>query len=207
MPERLIPLNSRPAGSISDGEAMPSDATDADLLEGIRHGEVAAFEELYRRYWVRLYDFCFRYLQSTDEAADVVQEVFFQVWRGRKERRVVGRLDSYLYSAVRNRAFDRLEHAAVVHRWRQGVQANPEAMARATSSAEEAMLAGELGAAVERALSEMPEKRRAVCVLRWVDGLSYAEIAERLGIAEKTVETQIGRGLRFLRERVAELRG
>ena len=54
---------------------------------------------------------------------------------------------------------------------------------------------------------QMPEKRRAVCVLRWVDGLSYAEIAERLGIAEKTVETQIGRGLRFLRERVAELRG
>lgn len=185
---------------------MATDPTDADLLERIRRGDVAAFEELYRRYWVRLYDFGFRYLQSADEAADVVQEVFFQMWRGREERRVAGRLDSYLYSAVRNRAFDRLEHAAVVHRWRQGVQADPEALVQAAASAEEAMLAGELGAAVERALSEMPEKRRAVCVLRWVDGLSYAEIAERLGIAEKTVENQIGRGLRYLRERVAELR-
>jgi RNA polymerase sigma-70 factor, ECF subfamily len=190
----------------SPDETPPSGANDSRLVERIRHGDVAAFEELYRRYWVRLYEFCFRYVRSTDDAADVVQEVFFRIWRGRETWRVVGRLDAYLHSAVRNGAYDRLQHAALVHRWRQGAQADAEGLARAAASAEEAIQAGEVGAAVERALAELPEKRRAICMLRWVEGLTYAEIAARLGIAEKTVETQIARGLRFLRERAAELR-
>lgn len=191
----------------SPADPPPPDPTDARLIERVRGGDVAAFELLYRRYWTRLYEFCFRYVQSGDEAADIVQEVFFRIWRRRGEWRVAGALDRYLYIAVRNRAFDRLEHAAVVQRWRQGAQIDSQARAQATAAADEAMQAGELAAAVERALAEMPERRRAVCMLRWVDGLSYAEIAARLGIAEKTVETQIGRGLRHLRERVAELRG
>ena len=118
----------------------------------------------------------------------------------------MGRLDGYLHSAVRNGAYDRLQHAALVHRWRHGAQADAVGLARAAASAEEAIQASEVAAAVERALAELPEKRRAVCMLRWVEGLTYAEIAARLGITEKTVETQIARGLRFLRERAAELR-
>src|SRR5262249_15150641 len=80
------------------------------------------------------------------------------------------------------------------------------ARAWARGPAEQLMRAEELGATVERALADMPEKRRAICALRWTDGLTYAEIAARLGIAEKTVENQIGLGLRLLHERVDELR-
>ena len=186
----------------------PADPSDeVSLVERVRRGDVDAFEELYRRYWVRLYDSCFRYLQSADEAADVVQEVFFRIWRGRAAWRVAGQLDGYLYFAVRNGAFDRLQHAAMVDRWRQGAQSDPNVVAQAGASAEEVMAAGDLAAAVERALAEMPEKRRAICMLRWANGLTYAEIAAQLGISEKTVENQVGRGLRLLRERVAALRG
>jgi len=181
--------------------------SDGTLADRVRRGDVPAFEELYRRYWMRLYDFCLRYLHSADEAADVVQEVFFRIWRGRADWCVVGPLDRYLYLAIRNRAFDRLEHAAVVQRWQKGVQADSDAPARAKASAEEVIHAGELAERVQRALAEMPEKRRVICMLRWADGLTYAEIAARLGIAEKTVENQIGRGLRLLREQVADLRG
>lgn len=178
------------------------------LVERIRAGDVAAFEELYRRYWTRLYNFAFRYLRSAEDAEEVVQEVFFRIWRRREEWRVGGKLDNYLYFAVRNAAFDRLQHSAVVMQWEQRVRIDALAAEnRAAASAEEALYAGEFGAAVERALSELPPKRRAICVLRWIDGLTYAEIAARLDIAEKTVETQIGRGLRYLRERIAELHG
>src|SRR5439155_18301082 len=62
--------------------------------------------------------------------------------------------------------------------------------------------AAELVAAVERALAELPPKRSAVCKLRLIDGLSYAQIADRLGIGEKTVETQLARGLKFLRDQI-----
>ncbi len=62
--------------------------------------------------------------------------------------------------------------------------------------------AAELVAAVQRALDELPPKRSVVCKLRLIDELSYAQIADRLGIREKTVETQLARGLKFLRERM-----
>ena len=62
--------------------------------------------------------------------------------------------------------------------------------------------AADLVAAVQRALDDLPPKRSAVCKLRLIDELSYAQIAERLGISEKTVETQLARGLKFLRERM-----
>lgn len=186
------------------GAAEP--VTDLDLAEGIRQGSVAAFEELYQRYWSRLYAFAFRYLHSADEAQDVVQEVYFRIWRGRAEWRVAGRLDSYLFLAVRNGAFDRLKHAAVVDAFRKGAEAETSERA-ATNTGQEALEAGEIDALLERSLGEMPEKRRAVCMLRWVHGLSYSEIAARLGIAEKTVETQVSRGLKHMRDRVTELRG
>jgi RNA polymerase sigma-70 factor (ECF subfamily) len=189
------------------GGVPPDSTDDAHLVDRVRHGDAAAFELLYRRYWTRLYEYCFRYVQSADEAADIVQDVFFRIWRGREEWRVTGTLAHYLYISVRNRAFDRLEHAAVVQRWCQGAQADAGTLAQASVAADEVMQAGELAAAVERVLAEMPERRRAVCMLRWVDGLTYAEIAARLGIAEKTVETQIARGLRSLRDGVAHLRG
>src|SRR3989442_6734169 len=65
-------------------------------------------------------------------------------------------------------------------------------------------LAAELVATVERALAELPPKRSAVCKLRLIDGLSYAQIADRLGICEKTVETQLARGLKSLRDQIRQ---
>jgi RNA polymerase sigma-70 factor (ECF subfamily) len=61
----------------------------------------------------------------------------------------------------------------------------------------------ELAATIDQVLAEMPDRRREVCVLRWRHGHSVGEVAKRLGISTKTVEAQIGRGLRQLRERIA----
>lgn len=65
--------------------------------------------------------------------------------------------------------------------------------------------AAELAAAVERALADLPPKRSAVCRLRLIEGLSYAQIANQLGISAKTVETQLARGLKFLRDRIRQV--
>jgi len=176
-----------------------TDADERALADGIRAGDVDAFEVLYRRYWERLYAFAFRYLRSKEDAEEIVQEVFFRIWRGRAHWVPAGAVRNYLYLAVRNSARDRLERAAVARRRRisqrePAVEIQPD------------LEAADLVAAVERALTELPAKRAEVCKLRLVAELSYAQIAQRLGICEKTVETQLARGLKFLRDRLHDAR-
>jgi RNA polymerase sigma-70 factor (ECF subfamily) len=170
-----------------------TDAEERAWVERIRAGDPAAFEALYRAYWERLYAFAFRYLRSKEDAEEIVQEVFFRIWRGHAHWVPAGAVRNYLYLAVRNAAHDRLERAAVARRCQVG---QPEMAAEI--NLEEADLAAE----VERALAELPSKRSTICKLRLINELSYAEIAKRLDISEKTVETQLARGLKFLRERI-----
>ena len=170
-------------------------------VDRIRAGDVDAFEALYRKYWQPLYAFAFRYVRSKEDAEEVVQDVFFRIWRGRADWVPAGAVRNYVYCAVRNAARDRLERAAVARRW-GGRGRVGQGAAAAAAAIQSELEAAELVAAVQRALDELPPKRSAVCKLRLIDELSYAQIADRLGIREKTVETQLARGLKFLRDRI-----
>src|SRR5438105_4040790 len=174
-------------------------------VDRIRAGDVDAFEALYRRYWQRLYAFAFRYVRSKEDAEEVVQDVFFRIWRGRADWVPAGAVRNYVYCAVRNAARDRLERVAVARRW--GGRGHVGQGAAAAAAIQSELEAAEFVAAVQRALDELPPKRSAVCKLRLIDELSYAQIADRLGIREKTVETQLARGLKFLRERMCPYPG
>jgi len=185
----------REAGS----DDASTNAVERAWADRIRAGHMVAFEALYRMYWERLYAFAFRYLRSQQDAEDAVQEVFFRIWRGRAEWVPAGAVRNYLYLAVRNAALDRLQRAAVARRRRVGT-----AQLVTVAEIQPDLEAAELAAAVERALADLPPKRSAVCRLRLIDGLSYTEIAHRLAIGEKTVETQLARGLKFLRERIRQ---
>jgi RNA polymerase sigma-70 factor (ECF subfamily) len=181
----------------TSSDHVGTDAHERAWADRIRAGDIDAFEALYRTYWQRLYAFAFRYVRSKEDAEEVAQEVFFRIWRGRAHWIPAGAVRNYLYLAVRNAARDRLERAAVARRW--GGRAGQLATATETQFDLEA---ADLVAAVQRALDELPPKRSAVCRLRLIDELSYAQIADRLGIREKTVETQLARGLKFLRDRI-----
>ncbi|HMH84112.1 MAG TPA: RNA polymerase sigma-70 factor [Gemmatimonadales bacterium] len=178
---------------------VSTDADERAWVDRVRAGDVGAFEALYRTYWQRLYAFAFRYVHSKEDAEEVAQEVFFRIWRRRAHWVLAGAVRNYLYLAVRNAARDRLERAAVARRWLVGqVETAPEVQPE--------LEAAEFAATVERALAELPPKRSAVCKLRLIDGLSYAQIADRLGICEKTVETQLARGLKALRDQIRQAR-
>src|SRR5213594_3288051 len=178
---------------------IQTDAAERAWVERIRAGDMHAFEALYRAYWQRLYTFAFRYVHSQEDAEDVTQEVFLRIWRGRAHWAPVGPVRNYLYLSVRNAARDRLQRAVVARRWR--VRQVGEGTA---AEIEPTLEAAELGATVEQALGDLPPKRSAVCKLRLIEGLSYAEIADRLGICEKTVETQLARGLKALRDQIRQ---
>ncbi len=176
---------------------LSAEAVERALVDRIRASDKDAFETLYRSYWQPLYAFAFRYVRSKPDAEDVTQEVFLRIWRSRADWVPAGPVSNYLYLAVRNAARDRLARAAVARRgwWRLD-------QAETTQEFQCDLESRELAAAVERALAALPPKRAAVCRLRLLDGLSYAQIADRLGIGTKTVETQLARGLKSVREQI-----
>lgn len=177
-----------------------SDEHQQALLDRIRAGDHAAFTAAVHAYYAGLCDFAWRYVRSTAIAEEVVQEVFLNLWEHRKRLQSDGSLRAYLYQSVKNRSLNHLRN----QRTRlQKTEALTEHLSHAPPQPDRAMMQGELAHRIRQALDALPERRRTIFVLSKLHGLTYAEVASVLGISVNTVDTQMRRALRLLRERLA----
>jgi RNA polymerase sigma-70 factor (ECF subfamily) len=170
----------------------------------VRDGDADALDALFRRHGDTLRRFAYKFVRSREAAAEIVQDVFYNVWRTREQFALNEEPVAYLFTATRNRSLDIVAHEGVRRRWYEEWsmrQLHPDMRRRAAPPDEAAHLA-ELHGAIDDVLGRMPERRQLVCRMRWKEGLSPREIAVQLKIALKTVETQISRGLRDLRSRL-----
>ena len=173
---------------------------DRELLERVRAGDEAAYDTVFRTWYALLVRVAGALLRDTDAAEEVVQDVMVELWRRRHVMDAGTTLRAYLLRAVRNRSLNHLRHLKV----RRDTTVDVEALYDEPVSSDQPVVAKELGEAVRIALDELPPRCREVFDLSRVHGLKYAEIAETLGISQKTVEAQMGKALRVLRERLAE---
>jgi len=167
------------------------------VLEGVRRGDAACFEALFRQYCQDLVRFAHRYTRDIPAAENTVQEVFLRVWRDRQRLDPSANVKAYLYTAVRNESLKVLRHAEVEDRHADGLTVasprTPEDEWRDRSTA----------CAVHQAIEQLPDRRRRIFQMNRFDHLTYAEIAQVLEISIKTVETQMGRALASLRDALA----
>jgi RNA polymerase sigma-70 factor (ECF subfamily) len=183
----------------------PTDAgrpdADADraLLGRLRAGDAAAFDAIFRGRYAVLVGVAERMLRDRAVAEEVVQDVLLNLWRRREALGPDEALGPYLVRATRNRALNHLRHLHVERR--DAVHAAGPTAAPAAGAGR--AVASELAAAAAAAVADLPPRCREVFALSRGRGLSYAEIAEALDISVKTVEAQMGRALRTLRERLA----
>jgi len=169
-----------------------------EWLAQIRAGDPLAFERAFRAYHASLCQFAYRYVRSREVAEELVHDVFAKLWESRRRLDVRDSLKSYLYSAVRNHAISHLRHALVERHWREG-EVQGEAH-HDLNDADRLLESEELVGAVQRVLESLPERCRLALTLRWQRQMSYAEVAEAMGISVKTVEIYVSRGLAALRE-------
>ena len=177
---------------------------DQGWLAGVRRGEEAAFEALFLAYYEDLCHFASQYV-SHGVVEDLVQSIFLSLWRRREDLSAGLNLRAYLHKAVRNKALGHLDRRRVRERpsTQEVLRRQMLEKQRGQEGPEEALRRRKLEAAVQEALEALPERRRQVFTLSRESGLTYAEIAELLGISIKTVETQMGRALRFLERRLS----
>jgi len=179
------------------------DIPDRLLVDRIRAGDAAAFEQLFRAHQLELREFVNRYVDSWETAEELVHDVFVAIWARRQDWTVQGGIRAYLFGAVRNRALSHLRHELLERRWRAsadpGLMGDPER--HSDNEGQRNLEREERARLVRQVLSELPERCRQAVTLRWQRQLSYAEIGEVMGISIKTVEIHLTRGAKLLRER------
>jgi RNA polymerase sigma-70 factor (ECF subfamily) len=177
---------------------------DAMLVERVRAGEESAFEIVVRTYGPGLVGFAARIVGSPAAAEELVQDVFLRVWARRAELAVRDTLKTYLYRAVRNAALNRRREVQSAERGlealRRQAAVEGERDAGGGSGVERTVQQAELVAAVRRAIAELPERCRLTFTLVRDRGLSYAEAAAVMGVSVKTVDAQLAKAIRALRE-------
>lgn len=166
--------------------------------------EAAALGTLFKTNYADLCDYALRFVGSRASAEDLVQDLFLALWEahGADEAARVDR--AYLYRAVRNRAINYLRRHRVAESWveyasRQEPPGDP--------TPEDMRAQRDLEAAAQRAIAELPDRCREVFLLCRRDGLSYAEVAERLRLSINTVQSQMWRAGKQLREKLAPYLG
>jgi RNA polymerase sigma-70 factor (ECF subfamily) len=138
-----------------------------------------------------------RFVHSPDVAEELVQDIFLKIWTKREQLTDIDALKTYLFRAARNQALNYLRRGKLERRWAeaQALEGEPAT----TYAADDDASGQELTEAVRAAIDRLPPRCREVFLLSRDGGLTYAEIARTLGISVKTVETQMGRGLKALR--------
>jgi len=156
-----------------------------------------AFEELFKEYFVPLMAFSRRILADEDDAREVVHQVFINLWEKRSEIDLSTSLKSYLFTSVNNRSLN-----VIRDRKKFSSEEVPERAGEWDVSAQiESM---ELEEKIREVIDSLPERCREIFELNRFDGLKYSEIAVQLDISVKTVENQMSKALKILREKLAK---
>lgn len=174
-------------------------ASDVELLQAVARGDEAALARLYDAYRVILFGLLVRILNSREEAEDVLQEVFVQVWRRAKdfdEKR--GKPFTWLVTLTRSRAIDRLRLLGARQRLVAGAAQDQDETEQVSDALTDAVRA-EQRTVVRRALAELPEEQRHTLVLAYFDGLTQSEIASKLNAPLGTIKTRMRSGMIKLR--------
>ncbi len=165
------------------------------LIERLKRNDRNAYSELFDGYFDKLFTFALNMVFREDVANDIVQEVFIAIYEKSVFTNYKGSLKAYLYTSVRNRCYNYLRDAKVEDR-----HMALYAEAAVYSDSVDVIDEEEILEKIRQVMDELPDKCREVCLLRFVQGCKYSDIAERLSMNENTVKAQLHRGTEKIKE-------
>ena len=169
--------------------------------ETLTVGDITAFEMLFRTYYQPLCQYAFTFLRDKEDAEEIVQSTFLMVWEKRETLSIRTSVKPYLYAMVRNACLNVIKHQKI----KQKHAGEEIALAdRSHDAVAQTVASNELEHRINTAVEELPEQCRMVFKLSRFEELKYAEIAAQLNISIKTVENQMGKALKIMREQLKD---
>lgn len=175
---------------------MVQNAHEKILIIGIKEGNEKIFDHIFLYYYSGLVVYAQKFIVDRDVAEDIVQELFYTLWKKRQLLEINQSLKSYLFTWVKNRCIDYLRKKEVMRKNEADMLTLNEIIAKENDF----FVESELREYIDMALAKMPPACREVFILNRFDGLKPIEIATEKRISVRTVEGHIGKGLRIMRE-------
>jgi RNA polymerase sigma-70 factor (ECF subfamily) len=166
-------------------------------LRKIQRGDINSFEKLFHRFYPGLCGYAESLVGKREIAEEVVQDVFYNVWKNRETLRINRSWQSYLYRSIYNNS---MMHLRKMRREHPMDERNTFDYEVDTPDPSELMQLNEVSELVARTLEDLPDRTREIFRLNRQEGLKYREIAKKLSISIKTVEANMGKALKALRK-------
>jgi len=170
--------------------------TDPELILLLKEGDQMAYTQIYDRYQTLLFLHAIKKVREEEDAKDMVQEIFTDLWTRKKELSLQGTLSAYLYTCVRNKFVNLLQHKEVRMRFSASFQSFID---ESTGGSDLLIREKQLAYLIEKEISALPDKMQKIFVLSRREHKSYKEIAAELNISEETVRKQVKNALKILR--------
>ena len=170
---------------------------DRDRLRRIRQGDIKQFETLFKSSYISLLNYAQTILKDRDTAEEIVQELFYVMWRDREKIDIMTSINGYLFRAVYNRCIHYIEHQKVVSRYESEVKGD---RGIDQNDPVEILKYNELHEKIAVILEKLPERCARIFCMNRFEGLKYSEIAQQLAISVKTVEANMGKALKEFRK-------
>lgn len=177
------------------------------LLLRLKEGDEQAFELVFKKEYNRMIGFCQQFVSDKDKAQSLAQEAFIKLWLNRSKIESVNGIRSFLYTSAKTDCLNNLRHEKVIQKYqdKQLQQVERELNREILDSFNFDQLEfTELEKVIQQAISELPDRCREVFLMSRLDGKKNSEIAAELSISVKSVEANMTRALKTLRNSLSE---
>ena len=177
------------------------DDQEGQLIQSLARRDEASFEQVFKTHFKNLHAYACSITKEETVAEEVVQNVFVKLWERSEALSIAGSVTAYLYRAVYNESLNYLKHQKVRSAYGQHVV---HTMKNETEHGGKKLQLKELEGRLAEAMNDLPEQCRTIFQMSRFDELKYREIADKLGISVKTVESQMSKALRLLRVKLVD---
>jgi len=167
------------------------------LIRKLKKGDKKAFEYFFNEYYDKLLPVAAQYLNDWDEAEEVTQEVFYRVWYYRENMESHLSFKAYINTIAKRLIYNKARQKVIKLTYEKYLKSKNQHF---NNSLEEYLNFNELDRQINQRVQLLPPKRKEIFILSRQEGLSHKEIAQKLNISTNTVESQITKAIKFIKE-------
>jgi len=169
-------------------------------IDKIKQGDLKTYERVFRQYYEMLCNYAIMFVKDQDLAEEMVQDIFYRIWKKHHEIQISTTLKGYLLQSTKNQCLQYLRHKTIELKYAAKVKKEIDIP---VYQPEETYESKEITETINLTLQQLPDKCREVFTLSRFEGLKYHEIADKMSISIKSVEAYMGKALKVFREKLS----